>query len=198
MPNLNLQSGSYSVATWITGDGANPTPGETITIGTDIYEWDGVGVNINVAIGIDLAASIDALITAIEANTTEDINVWRETNTLFLMPVDDDDDYEIAGTLPALAASQAADPWQNYAGQAGGGRVAAGQIVIDAALAARVFTIQLPFTPTRAIFEWLTTAGVKKACTATHVAGVDRITVDPTAGGTPGADTDVLNYVAWE
>ena len=198
MPNLNLQSGSYSIATWTTGDGAVPTAAETITIGTDVYEWDGAGANINVVIAGTLAGSIDNLIDAIEANTTEDISVWREGDVLFLMVVDEDDEYEIAGTLPALAASQAADPWQSHAGQDGGGQVAAGQIVIDAALAARVFTIQLPFTPTRAVFEWLTTAGVKKACTATHVAGTNRITVDPTAGGTPAAATDVLNYVAWE
>ena len=108
MPNLNLQSGSYSIATWTTGDGAVTTAAETITIGTDVYEWDGAGANINVVIAGTLAGSIDNLIDAIEANTTEDISVWREGDVLFLMVVDEDDEYEIAGTLPALAASQAA------------------------------------------------------------------------------------------
>jgi len=52
----------------------NPSANDTITItdgtNTDIYEFDGVGANINVAIGVDAAATIVTLLAAIVASGT--------------------------------------------------------------------------------------------------------------------------------
>ena len=45
-----------------------PTTGQTITINTKVYEFGGVGANINVAIGADIAATLGSLKTAIETN----------------------------------------------------------------------------------------------------------------------------------
>ena len=199
MPNLNLQSGSYSVANWTTGDGANPTASETITIGTDIYEWGGVGVNINVAIGAGLSASVENLVDAIEANSDEDIDFWNDAGILYLLPIDDNDDYVIAGALPALAASQAADPWSFYTGEAGGGQVASGVITMTAAMVSRAFTIELPFTPSRMILQWFDSGGVvRSTITATAGPTAGRLEIDPTAGGVNPVATDILVWVAWE
>ncbi len=204
MPNLNLATGSYSIATWTTGDNANPTAAETLTIGSETYRFGAGAIApiINVAIGGSLALTIDNLIAAIEANTTSSIEVWREGNVLFLVPYDDDvEDYTVGGTLPALANSQIADPWANYTGKAGGGRIAYGSIAMTVALVARPFDIKVPFTPAGGFFQWISAAGtVLSTISATVVPSTtgSGVTVNPTAGGALPIPTDILTWVLYE
>jgi len=202
MPNLNLASGSYSLATWTTGDNANPAAFETITIGTDVFEWNGVGANINVVIAGTLAGSIDNLIAAIEAVPVTGVEVWRDGNVLHLSPYDDDaEDYTMGGTLPTVAASQIADPWAFYTGKAGGGQVAYGSIAMTTALVARTFDVRVPFTPAGGLFQWLSATGVVLStisATVTPLALGGGMRIDPTAGGVLPIAGDVLTWMMFE
>lgn len=204
MPNLNLATGCYSLATWTTGDGANPTAAETLTIGSQTYRFGAGAVPpvIDVAIAGTLAGTIDNLITAIEANTTSAIEVWREGNVLFLMVYDDDaEDYVIAGTLPALANSQVLDPWASYTGKTGGGRVAQGTLTMTNALVARPFDIKVPFNVAGGFFQWTDATGTIRStisATITLSGTGSGVTIDPTAGGVLPVATNVLTWILFE
>lgn len=50
-----------------------PSATETITIGADVYEWNGAFANINVTIGGTAELSIDALVIAINSSGTESV-----------------------------------------------------------------------------------------------------------------------------
>jgi len=54
-----------------------PAPNDTITVGADVYEFDGVGANINVAIGGSAELTLDALLAAAVASGTEAL-LWEK------------------------------------------------------------------------------------------------------------------------
>lgn len=100
--DLLLKVGSYEIAQWTTGDGLPPTSGETLSFGSEIYQWDGVSLYfINVATGLTLSDSIENLVNAIRTNTHYSVTVWNNAGTLM-----------VTGSIPTpLLCSQSTDPW---------------------------------------------------------------------------------------
>jgi len=59
------RNGGIATAIWYLA--LQAAPGQTIVIGADTYEWDGAGVNINIAIGLNQAADVATLAAAINS-----------------------------------------------------------------------------------------------------------------------------------
>lgn len=141
MPNLNLNVGSAPTAIWTTGDGLNPSPGETVTFAWGVFEWNGVGANINVPIGATLSDSIDNLIVAMEdyliqlaGEIGEPVNAsfLNVGSKLLLIPLRSDGHTpDSSEDLPPLDCSQPLDPWVSVDRTPPGGQVASGTFTVS-------------------------------------------------------------------
>ena len=134
MPNLNLNPGRAASAVWTTGDGANPTAGETITVDGVVFEWDGVGANINVTIGGDINESIGNLAGAIQdeidaGDIDPNLAPMLGGGFLIMMMVQGGFAGLMGGNmpdpnmdLPTVSASQILDLWASDPAVHGGGQ----------------------------------------------------------------------------
>lgn len=212
MPNLNLNSGAPVTANWTTADGFNPTAGETLAVGSAIFEWDGIGSNINVPLGIDLEASLTNLESAfwaeVDAGRLLGVGCSCTPHSFFVWPLPADfSDENIAdpgGTLPPLACSNLLDYWYTVPASVGGGRWARGRLVVTAEMLARpAFVVMTPFFPTSGVFQWYDGAGsMNMAKTTTDLVlfnpgGGPAFIILP-SGGSPAQPGDVFAWIAFE
>jgi hypothetical protein len=182
-----------------------PTATNTVTIGADVYEFDGAGANINVPLGVDAAATRAAFIVAINNQGTELVVADAPTTpatSVRIRPADRTGGTAQIGAGTDIAVSEtladASDVWNvanlNESGAPAYKKVARGTIVITAESLASLFTLELPFTPV--VFQWTAfdTNGLPIAGKGQCVINGDYLEFDFDATSTLAA-TDV---VVWE
>jgi hypothetical protein len=182
----------------------NPTATNTVTIGADVYEFDGAGVNINVALGVDAAATRAAFILAINNEGTELVVADAPTTpatSVRIQPADRVGGTKQIGAGTSVVVSEtladAADVWNvanlNETGAPPYKKVARGVIVCTAENIATLLTVELPFTPAVLAWSAFTTAGLPTGDKGQCVINGDYLEFDFDA--TTLAATD---YVVWE
>lgn len=182
----------------------NPTATNTVTIGADVYEFDGAGVNINVALGVDAAATRAAFILAINNEGTELVVADAPTTpatSVRIQPADRVGGTKQIGAGTSVVVSEtladAADVWNvanlNETGAPPYKKVARGVIVCTAKNIATLLTVELPFTPAVLAWSAFTTAGLPTGDKGQCVINGDYLEFDFDA--TTLAATD---YVVWE
>lgn len=154
----------------------NPTITETVTIGSDVYEFDGSGGNINVAIGIDWEATRTNLVTAINGSGTENVLADEDgmfgATTLRIQAATAPGGAIVIGTGPDIALSETMSAgtciWQhsnlNETGSPAYSQMARGKVVVDAQMLLGLGYLWLEFPFTVAGFEWQAydSAGIPK------------------------------------
>ncbi len=183
-----------------------PTATNTVTIGADVYEFDGAGSNINIALGIDAAADRVALIAAINSEGTElvvaDAPTTPATSVRIQPALRVGGTAQIgAGTSVAVSETlaDASDVWNvanlNESGAPAYKKVARGKIVVTSESIASLFTLELPFTPV--VLQWAAfdTNDAPKATDCQIGISGDYLEFDFNAGST---DLSATDYVAWE
>ena len=184
-----------------------PTATNTISIGADVYEADGVGANINFTIvALDPAATLANLIAAINTSGTEDVFASVDAVVATVLVIENADapggtpTVGTASVVLAQALTPAGNIWDqtnlNATGHARFTYRAEGVLVIDAVNVLAVPVIELAFTPTE--LEWATyaTTGAPIPTTATGVITAGQIVFTPGAGGTPLIATDCIVWKA--
>lgn len=202
---MDMADTGYIGQARFTFGGVNAIAAETITIGAEIYEFDGVGANVNVPVGLDVEATIDNLVIAINTNTTEDIFAEKESPTvLVIWNADAPGGTPEVGTSICALAETVADPlniWDQL-NMATTGRVpfthqVTGIMVADALNITAAFPVELPFSPVDV--QWYVkdaTGTTLCGCTATVTAVGPVLTFDLGAGIAGMAATDVMYWVA--
>jgi hypothetical protein len=158
---------------------SNPTATETVTIGSDVYEWGGAGSNINVAIGADADECHAHLVAAINTQGTE--NVVADYKQLIaagstrIQAADSPGGTPVIGAGPDLGLSETMghgnSVWSmdnlNLVGVPKTPKLAGGTLVVNASLSV-FFAVRviLPFKVTHVQWEAFATDGTKKATTA--------------------------------
>lgn len=185
-----------------------PTATNTVTIGADVYEFDGAGSNINVALGIDAAATRAAFILAINNEGTELVVADAPTTpatSVRIQPADRVGGTAAIGAGTSIAVSEtladAADVWNvanlNESGAPAYKKTASGAIVITAESLASLFTLELPFTP--AVLQWAAfdTNKAPKATDCQCKINGDYLEFDFNAGSTDLSATDIVVWQAY-
>jgi len=183
-----------------------PTDTNTVTIGSDVYEFEGAGANINVLKGANAAESRANLVTAINNQGTEKVFADQPTTpatSVRIQPADRTGGTPQIGAGPSIAVSEtladAADVWNvanlNESGAPAYKKVARGTIVCTAESIASLFTLELPFTPVVLAWAAFDTNGAPKATDCQIGINGDYLEFDFDAGSTDLAATD---YVVWE
>lgn len=197
-------AGLAGVALWLPSD--NPSDGATITIGSDVYEFDDNASTtegrIAVAIGGNVEATIDALVTAINGGT-ENVVAQDGTDAVAVVVANAPGGSLAIGVLPARASSEVADVWVVFQeGRAANRSQSSGRIVLDDVSASTPYNHLSSFDAAFVSCSFYTSAGAPKATTATCVVNTattpDSITIDPTAGATPLAAGDVVVFTIYE
>jgi hypothetical protein len=183
-----------------------PTATNTVTIGADVYEFDGVGANINVALGVDAAATRAAFILAINNEGTELVVADAPTTpatSVRIRPADRVGGTAQIGAGTSIAVSEtladAADVWNvanlNETGAPAYKKYASGKIVVTAESLASLLTLELPFTPVVLHWAAFDTNDAPKATDCQCGINGDYLEFDFNAGSTDLVATD---YVVWE
>lgn len=179
---------------------------DTITIGADVYEADGVGANINFAIvGGDPGLTMANLIVAINTSGTENVFASVDSVVATIMVIENADapggtpTVGTANIALAEAITPAGDIWDqanlNATGSARFSDRAEGTLVVDATnVAAAPLKIELSFTPTELEWAAFTAAGVPEPTTATGVITAGQLVFTLGTGGTPLVATD---FIIW-
>jgi hypothetical protein len=184
-----------------------PTTLDTLTIGSDVYEVDGVGSNINFALGADAEGSLDNLLAAAVASGTENLYWDKLSATQLRLRSASDAQGTITGADPSIAIDTSSmTNWSCNAGDVDMNTLAgkaAGETSLSAAvltittamITAGVARISFPFTPTAFTFSAVDATGVPQAFTADtlEIDGDDVVV----GLGTDLANTDVLTVVAY-
>lgn len=198
--------GSAAAATLI--QAGQPTASHTLTVGSDVYEADGAGANINFVIAGSAEATMDNLLAAAQASGTENLK-WDKLDAthLRIRNADAPDGNVLAGDQSiALDASSMANysfdvgdvNMNTLAGLAGGTKQVFSTAVLTittAMITATEARISFPFTPASFTFSAVTSAGVPVAFTADTIAiSGDDIELGL---GTDLANGDILTVVAF-
>lgn len=200
-----IENGAYSRANLKMA--TKPTATDTVTIGTNVYEFGGTGSNINVTIGAAVANSRANLAAAINASGTA--KVKAEVSTVptagvSIVLADAVGGTPVKGPSTSIALSRAltaaADVWDQANLSATGiaegtSRRASGKVVINTTNVASPFAIPLDFTPARLIWAAFASTGAPKVTTATVAISGTYILIDAAAGATDLADTD---FIVWQ
>lgn len=184
-----------------------PVAADTLVIGADTYEVDGVGANINFASGAAPEDTLDNLLAAIQASGTENVKATKISATVLDVQAADAPDGVPVASDPSIAVvngltnyvSSIGDANMNtLAGRAEGlSRMVAVSLAITAAMVtATEARVSLPFTPTGFLPVVLTSTGAIKA------AGADTFTIDGddivvALGGADIVATDVVRLIVW-
>jgi hypothetical protein len=202
-----MDSGQVPCATLLMA--TNPTATNTVTIGSDVYEFDGAGSNINVAIEASVALTRAALVAAINSQGTENVvaedgSPIADALTIFEAAGPGGSKLAIAGSDVALAETlaDAADVWTqanlNVTGKPEGVRkMTTGNVVIDATNLATEFYLELGFTVEKVLWAALDTNGAPKVTTATVAPSGTGLLIDADAGATALVATDEVSFIAW-
>jgi len=183
-----------------------PTDTNTVTIGSDVYEFEGVGANINVLKGASAAESRTNLIAAINTQGTELVvadEPGTPANGVRIRPADRVGGTAQVGAGPDIAVSEtladAADIWNaanlNETGAAAYQKMARGKIVVNATNLAADVVLEMEFTPVVLSVTAFDTNGAPKATTAQFSISGDFLVLSFDDGGSPLVATD---YVVWE
>lgn len=184
-----------------------PTANDTIDIGADVYEFGGVGANINVVIGADAAETRVNLVAAINSPGTGVESVFAEDdipNTLVrIFEADQRGGTPIinVGSDIALAEAitDAADVWNqanlDTLGFPNALRTCAGSFLVTAENLANLFFIKVPFTPRFVIFQAFSTIGASKDTTARGGVASGQVFFDLDNGASPLIATDRVNFI---
>lgn len=183
---------------------AQPVAGNTIGIGADTYEFDGVGANINVTIAGSAALTRAALITAINTLGTEAVFADENGNNVRIQFADAAGGTPIVGTPTSMVLTEvitdAADVWNQANLNATGGpavtKHASGTITVTAENLATLVELPMSFTPVGVLWLAFASGGIPKATTATVVIDGDSLKFDFDAGGTPLVATDYVQWLA--
>ena len=184
-----------------------PTAADTITIGaTDVYELDGGGVNINVALGIDVAATRAALVVAINTLGTENVLAGSPGGSvIYLRAADAPGGTPVVGVGPSLAVSVSMAAGGNVLRQTNfneSGRAPSKHlktsIVCTAENVAGSFVIGTPEAVTSVTWSAYTATGeLIEATTGTVIASAGNIVCNFSTGGSPLIATNVVKIFAW-
>jgi len=186
-----------------------PVAAETITIGADIYEFDGVGANINVVIGA-AEATLDNLLAAAVASGTENLFWDKISATVLRVRSADAPQGNVIAADPNIAVVEAAT---NYVIDCGavnmntlagriGGAVAEGKTTLTitaAMITAGIVRIAFPFTVNNFIVNARSATGAMLfdyTDTFTIANGDVLITLNGGVGDL--ANTDVITIIAGE
>jgi len=189
----------------------NPSAAETITIGADVYEWDGAGGNINVVVGGSAAVSRANLETAINGSGTEDLLADDDgmlgATTVRIQAADAPGGNIVIGAGPSIALSTTlgagGDVWNllnlNEVGAPAYAQMARGKVVISAQVLLGTGTLYLEFPFTVGAFEWQAydTDGTPKPNTVTTTSFLKVVGWVLTAGGTPLLATDYITFTVF-
>lgn len=189
--------------------GGQPTTLDTLTVGADTYEVDGVGANINFALAGTAALTLDALLAAAVASGTENL-FWDKLNaTTLRLRAADGPQGNIIGSDPSIVLD--ASSMTNYtfdagnvnmntlAGKAAGQSLSATTLTITAAMvAAGSVRISAPFTPTGFQVTAVDATGAPiLALTDTLVLAGDDLLITLNGGVGDLAATDVVHVVLY-
>lgn len=184
--------------------GTLPTAADTVTIGADVYEFNGAGVNINVPITpLDLPATRLALVNAINTSGTEHVLATDDAinNLVNLCYAASPGTSPVFGPAASIALSSSlisgTDNWNQANINATGGIAnhnfyADGWLTVTAENLLFPVRIGVPFTPS-AVNMITTLSGT----TATITSVVREIILDLAAGATPLTVGDVVFWKAW-
>lgn len=181
-----------------------PLANDTIDIGGDTYEFDGVGGNINVVIGGSAAATRGNLITAINTNGTESVFADEVGTSVQIQLADAPGGTPTVGTASLVlqeAITDAADVWNqadidDAGGYAGPKSMAFFVVDISNENLATDFAMLTTFTVDDVLWTAYDATGALKATTATLTATGQSVVVDADAGGSPLVATDVIFAIA--
>ena len=180
-----------------------PVDGDTLTIGTDVYCFTngspGPG-QIAVAIGVDIPTTLANLLAAIIASGTANILATNNSPATYtqIQTATAPNGSLVAGVLPSLASSDAANPWITYSpGKAGGGNYSYGAIPLTTANLAAVFAISLTFAPDYCAFVVQESGGSYRYVTSTLTISGSTVVFDPTVGPDYPVAGDTLFIRAW-
>lgn len=187
-----------------------PNPAETLTIGADIYQFDGAAPRIPVAIGADATATRNNLITAINGSGTEDVVADAAGGDMRVRTANAPGG-AIAPAKPTLVLADAAAnmAWDvgnidvtDLAGRAPSTRrfCHTSVVVTAAMIVAGSLDTHFPFTIGSFVVMPLTAAGARRGVGAdTYVAGADRLRITFGGGAAPDLQAgDVLHFTVWE
>jgi hypothetical protein len=205
-PDGVVGSGAVAVAQII--QSGQPVATETLTIGGDVYEADGVGANINYAIGGDAAATHANLLAAIVANGTEHLFADLVSPTSIRLRSADEPQGNIIAADPDIALTEAMtnvlfDCGNVNMNTLGGHAKAASRseaavLTINAGhVAAAEARVSFPFAVSRFVAFAVTAADVRVAIGADTWA-VDNGDVLIGIGGGGLVATDVVTVVGFE
>jgi hypothetical protein len=184
---------------------------ETITIGADVYEWDGAGSNINVTIGVDHAASRANLETAINGSGTEDVVADDDgmlgATTVRIQAADAPGGNPVIGVGPSIALSEGmgagGNVWNmtnlNEVGSPAYVQTCRGKIVVGAQMLLGTGTLYQEFPFTVGVLEWQAydSSGTPKPNTVTITSFLKVVGWSLTAGGSPLAATDYIVFTVY-
>lgn len=179
---------------------------DVLVIGADTYEIDGVGANINPALGGSAELTLDNLLAEAIANGTENLFWSKLSATVLLIRAADAPQGNIIGSDPSIVLdSSGMTNWSFDVGDVDmstlGGRGAQKRqsaritLTITAAMiAAGSVYLSVPFTPTTFVTSSRTALGaVKIAAVDTFAIVGDNILVTLPGAGTDLAATDILD-----
>lgn len=203
--DVEQMEGSAAVVALIQSD--QPTTLDTLTVGADVYEVDGVGGNINYALGGSAELTMDALLAAAVASGTEDL-YWDKLSAtqLRIRNADGPQGNILAGEQSiVLDASDmnnydfdAGDVNMNTLGGVAAAKTAVARVtrtLTAAEISATTFRMSFPFTPT-GFHVTATSSGVPVAPTTDAVAIVGDDVVF-TSVGTDLSSGDIVMVTAW-
>lgn len=182
-----------------------PSANDTLTVGADVYEADGVGSNINFAIGGSAEATLNNLLAAAVASGTEDLFWDKLSATTLRLRSATAPQGTIVGADPDIALTNALTNWSTDAGDVNMNTLAgiaaaqtqvavAALMITTAMITATTARISFPFTPTRFTFSAVTSTGVPVAFT-TDALAIDGDDILLTLGADLG-NGDILTVVA--
>lgn len=190
---------------------AQPADTNTATIGADVYEFDNNSTftagRLQVVIGADAQATLDALVAKINASGTEKVKASKVGTTVCRVEVADKaGGTAVRGAGPSLAVAEtitdAADVWNidnlNESGSGLRQKQAKGKLAATAKNIATLVRQALPFTPTSVVWGAFAASGAPKVTTATVVISGAEVHFDLDVGVTPLVATDVIQWVAYD
>lgn len=202
-------AGAVAVAELV--QSGQPVAGETVTIGADVYEFDGAGSNINVAIGASAEATLDNLVTAVNGSGTENVRADKSGTTTLVLRSAASPGGTVAVGNPSIALSEAAT---NYAWNPGNVNLntlageaqalkkhAIAVLPVTAALAAlSTFRVcAFDFTPTRFLVGVMDSTGAPKVVHDTFAVDATTASIVWTSAGTIHLVAgDMVLVEAWE
>lgn len=184
-----------------------PVAGQTLQIGVDTYEADGVGANINFAIGVSQEATYDNLIAAANANATGNYRLAKLSAAAFaILGADAPHGTPVAGSPNVALVDGLANLTLNQANL----NVAGGRAAGISKYSVRQYTLgagesgfiamSFPFNVARYRVTARAATGAGKYITETTTipaGALQTVAVSVGTGATPLINTDVLIVEAW-